>query len=116
MYYAADNHYSTETNLGHSNTWFVLAFDNRKNRDAWVRQAPGRAARQITRHDIPKYIDKVPKLFSKECYALTKTFLVEGAKAAGFTLLVEGLTAAGFRGYIDITTPDSDNFVEALNK
>lgn len=104
MFYAADNHYSTDTDIGFANTWFVLAFDTKEHRDAWVREANGQAARAITRKQIPKYLSDTPKPFTKECYALMNGFIDDDR------------IPEGFLGYIDVSYPDNEGFIESLSK
>ena len=103
MFYAADNQYSNETSTGFANTWMVLAFENRKTRDAWVQDQSGLAARAITRADIANYVNRVPKPFTGECYAVT----------------IGGLTdrnVPGFVGYVDVATTEDAQFIEPLKK
>jgi hypothetical protein len=38
MYYAQCNSYASETNTGFANTWIVISFDSRADRDAFVEQ------------------------------------------------------------------------------
>lgn len=54
-YYAADNGYGTNTNIGFSNTWYVLVFGSRAARDHYVDTVESRAARAITRRQVPHY-------------------------------------------------------------
>jgi hypothetical protein len=35
-YYAETNHYGNETSVGFANTWLVLAFESKAERDAFV--------------------------------------------------------------------------------
>ena len=55
MFYAADNSYSSETDIGFVNTWYVLAFETRRTRDEYVNTAPGMAARSIKRNEVVRY-------------------------------------------------------------
>lgn len=55
MYYAAKNHYSTETSVGFSNTWYVLGFAKRAMRDAHVKAATDMATRAIKAKEITTY-------------------------------------------------------------
>lgn len=64
-FYAAVNSYATETSIGFANTWSVLVFDSKSNRDTYVRSATDLATRAITRAEIPNYI-RAPKPFSGE--------------------------------------------------
>lgn len=70
MYYAANNQYATDTSVGFGNTWYVLAFVDKKSRDQYVKDAKGLAVCAINRKDIPGYI-KAPKPFSGLKRAIT---------------------------------------------
>lgn len=63
MFYAVNNRYSTETDLGFYNTWFVLAFDTKKNRDAYVENSKCLAVRAIKKSEIKDYVP-APKPFT----------------------------------------------------
>lgn len=54
-YYAADNHYGSETDLGFSNTWYVIAFPSAKARDAFVSGSGRRSTRSIKASEISGY-------------------------------------------------------------
>ncbi len=105
MFYAADNQYSTPTSVGFSNTWSVLAFESKTARDAWVKMDDGLAARAIKRTEIAKYLDREPKPFTGECYALTRPYWTE-----------DDCTPSGLIGYISVAHRDDPDFVEPLNK
>lgn len=69
-FYAANNDYGTETSIGFSNTWAVLAFGTRQARDHYVAQSNSLAARAIKRKEVTRYINRTPAPFSGEHYAL----------------------------------------------
>lgn len=59
MYYAKHNAYGSDTSAGFANTWAVVAFQSRKDRDAYcdndnqgIQVATRRDARHIQRDDI----------------------------------------------------------------
>jgi hypothetical protein len=54
-YYAAVNIYATENSIGFANTWEVLAFINRRTRDAFVSGRTDLATRAIRKNEITKY-------------------------------------------------------------
>jgi len=55
MFYIAKNSYSNPTNIGFSNTWFVVGFTSRVARDAYVFKCPNLATKAITASEIRKY-------------------------------------------------------------
>lgn len=73
MKFAANNTYSTESSLGFSNTWYVLAFENAVYRDAYINNSSDLAARAITKKEISQYVDR-PKPFSGARRAVFATF------------------------------------------
>lgn len=101
MFYAAHNHYSTPTSIGFSNTWLVLAFDTKANRNAWVDGNDGKAARAITRKDIPKFVSREPKLFTSERYALWSLGYYDNIP--------------GCLGSIDVCAPYDAGYIQPLN-
>lgn len=62
-YYAANNTFGTESSFGFANTWFVLAFSNKVDRDNYVDCCSEVSATKIKRSEIKEYVDK-PKPFS----------------------------------------------------
>lgn len=54
-YYAADNFYGSETDLGFSNTWYVIAFPDAKARDEFVASSRRRSTRSIKASEISGY-------------------------------------------------------------
>jgi len=74
MYYAATNSYATETSVGFYNTWGVMAFETKKERDQFVKDATDLATKAITRREVPGYINPTPKPFSGEAYIIAKSF------------------------------------------
>lgn len=79
MFYAADNSYATESSAGFSNTWYVLVFDTKQNRDLYVENSASMAAQAITRKQVISYaanwdIQKnryiEPKKFTRERWAI----------------------------------------------
>lgn len=75
MFYAAINSYSSETSIGFTNTWEVLAFESKVDRDNYVANSNDLATRSIYRHEIGRYIDR-PKPFTGEFWGVD-TFNVE---------------------------------------
>lgn len=82
-FYAADNRYSSPTDIGFSNTWYVLVFDSRKARDQYVENAEGLAARAITKRDVTNYAanwdmkdnrENRPRPFTGEHWAVIDDF------------------------------------------
>lgn len=55
MYYAANNSYASPTSVGFDNTWYVVGFATKADRDAYVSAADGMAARAITRREVKSY-------------------------------------------------------------
>ena len=54
-FFAATNAYATRTSIGFENTWDVLAFGSRADRDAYVASATDMATRAITRREVTRY-------------------------------------------------------------
>jgi len=54
-YYAADNYYGSETSVGFANTWYVLAFRSKKERDDYVSASHNLSARAIKSSEVKKY-------------------------------------------------------------
>ena len=69
MKFAANNRYATDTCDGFYNTWFVLAFEDKKSRDDYVANAKGMAVRPIAKASIRFYV-KAPKPFTGERRAI----------------------------------------------
>jgi hypothetical protein len=107
MFYAADNHYGSDTSTGFANTWYVLAFADKNSRNEYVDHRPNLSARAIKRPHIGKFLPKRPRPFTGERYAITRPLWL----ADDALLLPEG-----FVGYVDVSTPDDPEFVEPLNK
>ena len=59
-YYAATNDYADESSVGFANTWTVLAFANKRDRDRWVAAQTDLASRAIRKNDVKKYLDAPP--------------------------------------------------------
>lgn len=57
-YYVAENYYSTETSVGFANTWYVVAYQNKKDRDNRVKTSPYLATKAIKAADINMYCSK----------------------------------------------------------
>lgn len=72
-FYAANNQYGSDTDIGFSNTWYALAFSSKNARDTYVASNRSLAARKITRKELSRYIQGVPKPFSGERYALVSS-------------------------------------------
>ena len=54
-FYAAENHYGSETDLGFSNTWYVIEFISKLARDEFVSASAKRSTRAITAAEIKGY-------------------------------------------------------------
>ena len=54
-YYAADNHYGSETDLGFANTWYVISFASKAARDAYVANSEKRSTRAIRAGEVRQY-------------------------------------------------------------
>lgn len=85
MYYAANNHYGSPTDVGFANTWYVLAFETKAERDAYVENSTSRAARAIYRHEVTSYATNwhmtrneyiKPRPFSGEYWGIDETGLI----------------------------------------
>lgn len=55
MFYAADNHYGSQTDLGFANTWYVVAFLTKASRDAYVEASDRLSTRAIKAREVKKY-------------------------------------------------------------
>lgn len=55
MHYAAINSYSSPTDVGFDNTWYVYAFETKKHRDLFVANASDMATRAIKRNKVITY-------------------------------------------------------------
>jgi hypothetical protein len=73
MFYAAINSYANETSTGFANTWGVLAFETRADRDAYVSSRDDLSTQPIARKDIPHYINGEIKPFSGARYIIQHT-------------------------------------------
>jgi hypothetical protein len=56
MYYAACNHYATDTSVGFANTWYIRSFETKAKRNDFVSSAEDMATRAIKRREIKLYI------------------------------------------------------------
>ena len=99
-FFAAVNGYSSETDVGFANTWGVLAFDSRKARDCFVEDATDLATRSIARREIARYIDKQPRPFSGEKYAIC----------------IANIECPGLLGEVAVASEYAPNFISALNQ
>jgi hypothetical protein len=54
-FYAADNSYGSETDLGFSNTWHVIEFASKAARDEFVSASTKRSTRAIKAAEIKEY-------------------------------------------------------------
>jgi hypothetical protein len=54
-FYAADNHYGTETDVGFFNTWFAIEFPSKAARDEFVSTSTKRSTRAIKAAEIKSY-------------------------------------------------------------
>lgn len=70
MFYAAINRYATEYSVGFFNTWGVIAFESKSHRDDFVKSATDLATRAITKKEVPSFITRKPRPFSRECYVI----------------------------------------------
>lgn len=68
-YFAVTNSYSTASSLGFSNTWKVLAFTNKTDRDNFVLSSNKLATKSIRKSEIGKYIE-APKPFSGQAFCI----------------------------------------------
>lgn len=57
MFYAADNRYGSETSTGFQNTWVVLAFNTKQERDKFVEKSSRQSTRAIKAKEIKKWVD-----------------------------------------------------------
>lgn len=72
-YYAVKNSYGSETSTGFSNTWKVLCFYDRDERDEFVNtNSHDLSVKAIKKSEIGKYIDK-PKPFSGQALCVVNT-------------------------------------------
>ena len=90
MYFAAENSYGSPSSTGFSNTWEVLAFDSKLNRDNWVDSRKTLSARAIARKDIHKYVD-APRPFSGEFRGILDEFPYNFDPPEGFIGTVDVL-------------------------
>ena len=54
-YYAADNTHGSETDMGLADTWFVIRFSTREQRDKWVQDNKKISAVSIKKRQIEDY-------------------------------------------------------------
>jgi len=54
-FYAADNSYGSETDIGFSNTWYVVSFDTKELRDAFVNKSNRCSTRSIKSVDVKRF-------------------------------------------------------------
>ena len=54
-FYAAENHYGSETDLGFANTWYVIEFISKLARDELVSASAKRSTRAIKAAEIKAY-------------------------------------------------------------
>ena len=55
MFYVAKNCYSTESSIGFCNTWYVVGFKAKKDRETHFQSCPQLATRKIAANEIKKY-------------------------------------------------------------
>jgi hypothetical protein len=55
MFYAAQNYMSSESSTGFANTWEVLAFQKKEDRDVYVRNSPRIGTRAIKAREVAEF-------------------------------------------------------------
>ena len=110
MYYAANNSFGSETSIGFANTWDVLAFDTKANRDDYVENG-NLSTRAIKRNQVTGYIYHSPEPFTTQHYALVNHY----------EFCPDYMTAPkGYVGHVEISngfmsiTGDTPGYVRAL--
>jgi hypothetical protein len=91
-FYAASNNYSSESSIGFANTWFVMVFESKKSRDAYVASARNLAPRAIHKSDIAQYISRAPKPFTSQFYGIRHESMMDSGKES----------PEGFIGYVEV--------------
>ena len=89
MYYAAQNAYGSETSIGFSNTWYVLAFRSKKCRDAYVLKSDRLDVRPCKRDEITGYVGR-PKPFTGQFVGIER-WDEQDAILFGYGPLVAGI-------------------------
>jgi hypothetical protein len=105
MFYAAINTYATETDMGFSNTWGVLAFETRAARDAYIDSADDLATRAITRRAVTQYVSRKPRPFTGERYIIEHT-----------PRTLDGCAPDGMIGAVAVGSPDDACYIRDLNQ
>ena len=54
-YYAADNYYGSENAIGFANTWYVVEFATKQERNKYVATSHKLSTRAIRAKDVRKY-------------------------------------------------------------
>ena len=67
MKFVLINHYASETSFGFSNTYGILAFENRQDAKEFVERSTDLVTSIIPKRDIGKYIDR-PVPFSGKAF------------------------------------------------
>ena len=52
MFYATDNFYGSEYDVGFANTWFAIGFSTRRDRDAFVEKSSKPSVRAISAREL----------------------------------------------------------------
>jgi len=82
-YYAAENHYGSSTSHGFANTWYVLVFRSKSERDTWVYNQPTLTAKAIKRTEVIGYATNynlsqnctnAPRPFTPEYWGIIPAF------------------------------------------
>ena len=106
MFYAAINSYANETNIGFANTWSVLAFACREDRDDYLAERTDMASRAIKRAEIKNYMSRSVSPFSGARYMIGMTPNQFSGDDS-----IPGLIGEVYIGY-----PDDAQAIRALNQ
>ena len=83
-HYAAINSFADEYSVGFENTWSVIAFHTKRDRDNYVAAAKDLATRAVPYHEVTQYVSRKPKPWTGEYYAIVAPYLEEPGTMAGF--------------------------------
>jgi hypothetical protein len=93
MYYAAENTYGSLSDIGFANTWYVVAFDSARNRNAWIESRDTLSAKAITRKEVTRYASaggqKEPRPFYPEHWGIVEPWQESLEGVDGLVGLVE---------------------------
>ena len=95
-FFAKDNHYGSQTSEGFGNTYYVLAFDSKAARDAYVesRREQSIAAGPVLKKDVTTFVSSTPRRYSTEYYGI--------ADVSGRAALIDGCI-----GYVEVYNDDN---------